>query len=535
MRRNFPQAFVLLVLGFITLAMVQHAFASGAPQSPWPGQSGNNVGFAASPTWTGSFNATPCPSSPASGTGWANATIVQNCTYTGTNTFTCNYCEFINVDFNGGAVTNNITVGVSGDHQLYLGDRFQSNDVESSNVADGHAYTYFFYDSFTPAVAYYISPPGTGCSESSPGNINCANWPSGGAYANSLTITEETGFTPGSTTPSNANAINGNKGYEYGLNISFTGSGPIWVDSCDFWGFGDAIVLPSSSSNQITITNTWMHDIASPTKQVYHTDGPGYSNGAVGPNNVLLAGNATAMLGNTNALALQASNGGYQNIYVNENFWSGNNATISFCEPGSVQCTNSTFYGNVWSAVVEASGALYAAGATLGSGTVWACNLISVPSGVSWGGYTTSNNGHYFINNTNEDGGSTDQGGNTYCGITAPASLNFGNQPNGTTSAGRAITFYSTNTGNLSISSIALVTGTQFSISANTCGSTLNSGSSCSITVVFSPTSAGPQTDTLRITDNTPGVSSPQLVPLAGIGTPASSVAPPTGLAAVVQ
>jgi Abnormal spindle-like microcephaly-assoc'd, ASPM-SPD-2-Hydin len=519
---------MILMAGFIT-AGAAHA------QAPWPGQSGNPVGFAASPTWTGSFNATACPSSPASGTSWANATIIQNCTYTGANTFSCNYCEFIDVDFNGGAVTNNNTVGVAGDHQMYIGDRFQSNDVISGNVADGHAYTYFFYDSFQPAVAYYISPPGTGCRNSTVGNIGCTNWPSGGAGANSTTIIEETGFTPGSTTPSNANAINGNKGYEYGLNID-VGGGPIWMDSCDIWGFGDAIVNQTTTA-QITITNTWMHDAANPTEQAYHTDGYGYSNGNTAPNNVLLTGNATGILGNTQALALQAATGGYQNIYINENFFSGDGATIAFCQPGSVQCTNSTFYGNTWSATVAAGGSLYAPGAALGSGTVWACNRVNVPSGTTRGGWSPSVNGEYFVNNATVTNSTTDHGSNTLCGITTPASYNFGTQAVNTTSAGKTITLYSTNTGNLSISSIALASGTQFSVTSNTCGSALNSGSNCSITVKFSPTSLGPQTDTLRITDNTPGVSSPQLVPLAGIGTAASlsSVAPPTDLTAVVN
>jgi Fn3 associated len=121
----------------------------------------------------------------------------------------------------------------------------------------------------------------------------------------------------------------------------------------------------------------------------------------------------------------------------------------------------------------------------------------------------------------------TDQGSNTLCGITTPSSINFGTQGNGTTSAGQTVTFYSTNTGNLSISSIALATGTQFSIASNSCGATLNSGSNCSIVVKFAPTGLGPQTDTLKITDNTPGVTSPQLVPLAGIGvTPTQATAP---------
>lgn len=478
-------------------------------QAPWPGQSGNAVGYAASPGWAGSFISTACPSSPASGTSWSNATVVQNCTYSGSTSIRCSYCEFLHVDFNAG--TGSVSVG--GSHILLEGDRFQSNDVQASNVGVTGSYIYFFYDSVTPLASIAAAPPGY-------------TWPSAGAGANSTTITGGT------------NAVN--SGYEYGFNLS-SGSGPIWIDHCDIWGFGDAIVIQSSTA-QMTITNNHMHDIANPSGAGYHTDGPGYSNGAVAPDNVWIIGNTIAMLGNTNALALQAATGGYQNIYVNSNFFSGDNATISFCHPGSVQCTNSTFYGNVLGTDVKDDGAIYQPGASLGSGSVWACNTISVRSGTTWtnlDGWTPTSavNGLYFVNAFPPDG-LVDQGGNTFCGLPAPSSINFGDQALGTSSTGQTITLSNTNSGTLSISSISLATGAQFAISSNTCGSTLNSGSSCSITVKFAPTSTGPQTDTLRITDNAPGVSSPQLVPLVGIGTGSSSSSapnPPTGLTAVVQ
>jgi len=508
MSRKFPQALVLIVLGFIILAMPQHSFTSTAPQSPWPGQPGNPVGHTAWSGWTGSFNTTPC-GARSSGTSWANATVVQNCTYSTAQTISCNYCEFIGVDFNAGAGVTQ----VNGNHIMFIGCRFQSNDVAGGNVGAPTSFVYFFYDSFTPLASLSTSPPGY-------------TWPSAGAGANSTTIS------------SGANAINGNDGYEYGINL-ISSSGNVWIDHCDFWGFGDAIVLPSGSSGQITITNNQMHDIADPSIQGYHTDGPGYSNGATGPSNVTIIGNTIAMLGNTNALALQAATGGYQNIYVASNFWSGDNATISWCHPGSVQCTNSYFYANTFGTDVKDFGAIYSPGASIGSGSAWACNTIEVRSGTTWtnnDGWTPTSamNGQYFVDNFPPNS-TTDQGSNTLCGVPAPSSINFGNQAMNSSSGEQTITLSSTNTGNLSISSIALATGTQFSISSNTCGSTLSSGSNCSITVKFSPTSMGPQVDTLLIADNTPGVSSPQLVPLVGIGTPASLVAPPTGLSAVVQ
>ena len=505
MSRKFPQALVLLILGLISLARPQHSFAATAVQSPWPGQSGNAVGYAAWSGWTGSFNTAAC-GAPSSGTSWANATVIQNCTYSTAQTINCNYCEFILVDFNAGTGVTQ----VNGSHILFVGDRFQSNDVGGGNIGVTGSYIYFLYDSVVPLASLATSPPGY-------------TWPSGGAGANSTTITE------------GVNAINGNNGYEYGFNIT---NGPIWIDHCDLWGFGDAIVIQTTTA-QMTITNNQMHDIANPSEQAYHTDGPGYSNGGTAPNNVMIIGNAVAMLGNTNALAFQAATGGYQNIYVANNFWSGDNATISWCHPGSVQCTNSYFYGNVLGTDVMDFGAVYDPGGSMGSGSVWACNTIEVRSGTTWtnnDGWkpTSAMNGQYFVNNYPPNS-TTDQGGNTLCGVPAPSSFNFGNQGLNGSSGGQTITFSNTGTGNLSISSIALATGTQFSISSNTCGSTLNSGSNCSITVKFSPTSVGPQTDTLRITDNTPGASSPQLVPLAGIGIVSSNPAPPTGLAAVIQ
>jgi len=518
------------------IAALFYAGPSIAQAPIWPGQSGNYVGFAAAPGWPGSFTATACPSSPASGTSWANATIVTNCTYSTSShiSVSCHYCEFLYVDFKTSA-TNDDTVLVSGQNILFMGDRFQSNCVECGDVSvtSSASAVYFFYDSTTPLVSYYISPPGTGCSEVTPGNIGCTGWPAAGI--NTFNPIEETGFTPGAITPSNATAVNGNKGYEFGFNLN-SSTGTVWIDSCDIWGFGDAIVSQTSTAQQ-TITNTWIHDAAYPSEQSYHVDGYGYSNGAVGPNNVTLIGTVTAIYGGggTDGLALQAATGGYQNIYVAENFFSGDGATIAWCHPGSVQCTNSYFYGNTFGTDMQPGGPVYGFTTTLGSGSQWICNRISFRSGTSWTDQndnwtpTSGMNGQYFLwaqgtapnyayNN------STDTGGNTVCGVPAPSTINFGTQASGTSSSAQTVTLYANNTANLTGVSVALAGGTQFSIVSNGCGSTVTAGTNCAITVKFSPTGLGPQTDTLKITDNTPGVTSPQLVPLAGTGINSTAV-----------
>ena len=481
------------------LAVLSAFCLSSSAQQPWPGQPGNLVGHTASPTWTGSFNATACGAA-TSGTSWATATVKQNCTYSTTShtTISCSFCEFINVDFKSTATADN-NVLISGSHILFFGDRFQSNCLQCANVSMPGSDIYFMYTSFTPLTTFYTSPPGF------------VQWPGAGAGANTRTLT------------SGVNGVADNQGYEIGL-LPNNGSGPFWLDHSDLWGYGNAVQWLNSITAQSTVTSNWTHDTASPnvTGGAYHSDGiVGYLNGNIGPNNLLVVGNATGMMGNTQGLALQASTGGYQNIFVNENFWSGDNTTVAWCQPGTVRCTNSAFYGNVFGTDIMDDGAVYAAGSALGTGTVWACNTIEFLAGTTWTNLdgwhpTSAMNGQFFINALPPNS-ATDQGGNTVCANTTPAALTWFRQQTGTSST-KTVTLKATGSSSLTGISAALATGTNYSIQANTCGSTLASGASCAITLQFSPSSFGPLADTLLITNNSPGASSPQRVPLLGIG-----------------
>jgi BNR repeat-like domain/Cep192 domain 4 len=95
------------------------------------------------------------------------------------------------------------------------------------------------------------------------------------------------------------------------------------------------------------------------------------------------------------------------------------------------------------------------------------------------------------------------------------ASLTFFGQVLGTTSPAQAITLTNSGDGSLSISSIALNHGTDFSQS-NTCGATLAPAASCQISVTFAPTAGGAAGDSVLITDNAAG--SPHIVALSGTG-----------------
>ncbi|HEY3972480.1 MAG TPA: FG-GAP-like repeat-containing protein [Candidatus Sulfotelmatobacter sp.] len=96
----------------------------------------------------------------------------------------------------------------------------------------------------------------------------------------------------------------------------------------------------------------------------------------------------------------------------------------------------------------------------------------------------------------------------------SPTSLTFATQVVFTSSKAQTVTLNNTGLGILNISKIA-ITG-PFT-ETNNCGSTVNSGSGCTLNVTFKPKTSGVLTGSLSITDN--ASLSPQKVPLKGTGT----------------
>ena len=104
-----------------------------------------------------------------------------------------------------------------------------------------------------------------------------------------------------------------------------------------------------------------------------------------------------------------------------------------------------------------------------------------------------------------------------------PSPVSFGSITHGTT-ATKTVTVKNLSGGTFPAHTLAFtaiaVTGTGFSLSANSCPSgtsTLAAGASCTVQVRFAPGSAGTFSGTLTITDN--GGGSPQLIALSGKGT----------------
>lgn len=106
-----------------------------------------------------------------------------------------------------------------------------------------------------------------------------------------------------------------------------------------------------------------------------------------------------------------------------------------------------------------------------------------------------------------------------------PASLTFSQQQPGVPSAPQTVTV--TNSGAAAIANIGLqITGpaaANYSIPTTTCGALLNSGSSCTVQIVFTPAATGPIAATLAISSSTPGIAA-AAVPLNGAGLLASGL-----------
>lgn len=159
--------------------------------------------------------------------------------------------------------------------------------------------------------------------------------------------------------------------------------------------------------------------------------------------------------------------------------------------------------------------------ALLGTGTLNSSGVASYTdsSGFSTAGTYTiyadySGDSNYNPNSASLTETVNNNNGNPIITLT-PTSLKFATQLVNTTSAAQNVTLMNTGTGAATITSIT-ATG-NFASPSNTCGSTVQAGSSCTISVTFTPTAPGARLGTLSVSDNASG--SPQTVKLSGQGT----------------
>ncbi len=105
--------------------------------------------------------------------------------------------------------------------------------------------------------------------------------------------------------------------------------------------------------------------------------------------------------------------------------------------------------------------------------------------------------------------------------VISPASASFGDVLVGQTSSPQKITVTNNTAGALTMGTIS-ASPSQYVANSN-CGSSLGAGSSCQVTVTFTPSATGSVTGSLTVNDS--DASSPQKVALAGTGVTLSSIA----------
>jgi len=108
----------------------------------------------------------------------------------------------------------------------------------------------------------------------------------------------------------------------------------------------------------------------------------------------------------------------------------------------------------------------------------------------------------------------------------SPTSVSWAYVPVGNTGGQKVVTLTNTGTTAITISSIVLSGANpgDFRIYSKTCGASLAASSSCTVNVVFAPTTTGNRSANLNFNDT--GSGSPQTVALSGLGTTGATASP---------
>jgi hypothetical protein len=116
-----------------------------------------------------------------------------------------------------------------------------------------------------------------------------------------------------------------------------------------------------------------------------------------------------------------------------------------------------------------------------------------------------------------------------------PMALNFGSESVGTTSNPLSTTLTNSGTTTLNITSVSIMgtAAADYAQTANTCGTTLAAGASCTVTLTFTPTVTGTRSAVLAFTDSVQ--NSPQNVALSGVGSSSGVSLTPASLMYATQ
>jgi len=298
----------------------------------FPGQSGNPVGFAVTPSAAPSsfttLNGQTWPGAYSSLTAWPGGNVSSGANATSGAGTSGNPYVFAFYDFNMGG--GGLSISIS--NVIFVGCRFQSNDNNNYTVHFGTNNVNFVYCSFTPPASSFTSPPN-------------GAWPSAGA---GLGITVDSA----SYTNTGGYCIPVASAYQYGIDANGT-AGPSVSDHCDFWGMGNCSHnLNSANLAAFTISDCWIHDNANGNtvppggSTNYHQDGVFNGGNNTSNSHVVVSHCTIASIGNTNAIAFQAAATAYSFITVTNCFISGYGNAVDMCHNVTGN-NNMTFTNNI--------------------------------------------------------------------------------------------------------------------------------------------------------------------------------------------
>ena len=294
--------------------------------------------------------------------------------------------------------------------------------------------------------------------------------------------------------------------------VSFNGVTVGGTNSGDFSVSANTCGSSIAASSSCTVTAYFApRDTGSLTATLSFSDGAGNS-----PQTIPLAGTATPASSDVSTsptrLSFPQTNIGTPSSALTAALLNGSTASITL-NGLSLSGTDATDY----------SIASTTCGSSLAPSTSCTANLVFTPS--ASGTRTAVLSFSDSASNSPQDVSLTGTGLNTNAGTAtvSPTSLSFPTTAVGASSQSLRVYLKNTSSAAIGISSISIAGGnsTDFTITANTCGTQLAASATCNETLVFAPTAPGARSSTLSFTDG--ASNSPQNVPLSGTGTPAST------------
>jgi hypothetical protein len=236
-----------------------------------------------------------------------------------------------------------------------------------------------------------------------------------------------------------------------------------------------------------------------------------FSPTAAGSDDGTLSVAYTGALGSAATAAL-SGNGGVPASVSPTSLNFGNVVAGTTSSPQSVTLTNGSTPISITNIAASAGFAISSStcGASLGAGASCTVGVTFTPTvGGTTNGTLTFTDG---ASNSPQTVGLTGSGITT--ATASPAALTFDTVRVGRSSAAKTVTL--TNNGSIRLSISIIAASASYTITANTCGSSVNGGASCTVNVTFTPAVKGTITGTLTFTDS--AANSPQTVSLTGAG-----------------